>query len=736
MLGRIVLNRYKVVKFLGSGAFGKTYLAEELDVPDKPPCVIKQLQPQTDNSASFASAKALFNREAEALFRLGKHEQIPQLFDYFEEEGEFYLAEEYVQGETLRAELRNHQAWDEAKGISFLRDTLQVLHYIHEQGIIHRDIKPENIIRRHEDQKLFLIDFGAVKQISLLNQEQPSPTIVHSRGYSPPEQLAGIPQPNSDIYALGMTCVEALAKVKPEALTDLRDPKTRELTLPESVRISAEFESILTKMVEIDSRERYQTVSDVMQALQALLNSTATDLSVNLNPQLEIESENVDTYSPTEISLRKQTGCQLYTLTETSVNTFNSQTETLVTVASQTSDKQEQIDRLISKIDRHQLKSNLNPTRKITELSDYLDSTQKQFKPITHIVNYASRRRLLCLGFLAFVSIGLISTALLVLGSMNPRSQVSQMPKSTDAPQQIEIEKQDELQNHRSEIKLLNFASDDISLISGEENGSIQVYDFKQKSVKRLIQLKSRIRAAVSNSQQQTLAVATEAKAIEIWSLAGKKINQISTEQLIWSLALSQNNQFLAYGELGRVRVVEKPQQNQRLTEKYKLFYKSSEPIRSLAFSPDASTLAGGSADGAIKILKFSSNSLLTLNGHLDDISSVAISPDSRTLISNSADNTIRIWDMTTAKDHLSPIQSDLGDGKAVAMSSDEKLLAAGGFYGTVKIWDLQTGNLLASISEYATEITALAFSQDGRLFAIGDRDGRIRIYKLRWAAR
>ncbi|HEY9892307.1 MAG TPA: serine/threonine-protein kinase, partial [Candidatus Sericytochromatia bacterium] len=159
------MRRYSPIRQLGSGGFGKTYLAEDVERFNEQ-CVIKQFAPQSQGTSAFEIATRLFEEEARRLKQLGQHSQIPTLLAYFEQDKRLYLVQEYIQGQTLLDELELQGAFGEQKIREFLLDLLQVLKYVHQEKVLHRDIKPENIIRRKIDSKFVLIDFGASKQLS------------------------------------------------------------------------------------------------------------------------------------------------------------------------------------------------------------------------------------------------------------------------------------------------------------------------------------------------------------------------------------------------------------------------------------------------------------------------------------------------------------------------------------------------------------------------------------------
>ncbi len=273
MLEKTIGGRYYITKHLGGGGFAQTYLAIDQHLPGKPSCVVKQLKPKLNDPVSLQAARRLFDTEATVLYSLGTHDQIPRLFAHFEENAEFYLVQEFIEGDVLTRELIAQDYAAEDRLVAFLEDVLTTLDFVHQQQVVHRDIKPSNLIRRNADGKIVLIDFGAVKQISTQSLDdlgQMTFTIaVGSAGYTPNEQMAGNPRFSSDIYALGIICIQALTKVSIKRLPI--DPNTAEILWRDRVKeIGNDVLDILDKMVRCDFRERYQSAAEVLQDLQDL----------------------------------------------------------------------------------------------------------------------------------------------------------------------------------------------------------------------------------------------------------------------------------------------------------------------------------------------------------------------------------------------------------------------------------------------------------------------------------
>ncbi|MGD1702659.1 protein kinase domain-containing protein, partial [Dapis sp. BLCC M229] len=262
-------HRYKILSELGKGGFGTTYLATDLDLPNNPQCVVKHLAPSDPRPKVFQIAKTLFDKEARTLQHLGEHNQIPKLLAYFEEEKQFYLVQEFVNGYDLTKEIYSGKKFSENEVVKLLIEILEVLKYVHQQNVIHRDLKPQNIMRRESDNKIVLIDFGAVKEITGLTVTTEGHTIttiaVGTPGYMPSEQAAGKPKFCSDIYAVGMIGIEALTGIKASKLP--QDKSTGEIIWKNQVDVSENLGRILDKMVADYWRHRYQNIDEVINEL-------------------------------------------------------------------------------------------------------------------------------------------------------------------------------------------------------------------------------------------------------------------------------------------------------------------------------------------------------------------------------------------------------------------------------------------------------------------------------------
>ena len=335
MIGKSLIGRYQIIQGLGAGAFGQTYIAEDLYHPGNPKCVVKHLRQGTSFDPNcLRSLRRRFTTEAETLRQLS-HRQIPQLLASFEENQEFFLVQEFILGHQLTAELPTSSGirrWTESQVIHLLQDVLRILEFVHSQGFIHCDLKPNNLVRRTADGRLFLIDFGAVQPVrpfraklstprttsnDLLRTQLPNatgpellyilddllgsqewtspeetaqlatgqpndsllppsiefpahshfqPQIIAPLGYIPAEQFTGQPHPSTDIYALSLVAIQMLTGLEPLRLKV--DFNSGEVIWRHFVpELSAQLASVLSQMLRYHVKDRYQSATEALQAL-------------------------------------------------------------------------------------------------------------------------------------------------------------------------------------------------------------------------------------------------------------------------------------------------------------------------------------------------------------------------------------------------------------------------------------------------------------------------------------
>ncbi|HEY9834581.1 MAG TPA: serine/threonine-protein kinase [Stenomitos sp.] len=311
--GMVMGGRYRIVRELGHGGFGRTYLAEDLNRFNES-CVLKEFAPQVQGTYALQKAEELFEREAGILYQL-QHPQIPKFREMFRvkqgNKGRLFLVQDYVVGQTYHALLdaRKQQGlrFNEAEVTQLLLQILPVLEYIHSLGVIHRDISPDNLILRSTDGLPVLIDFGGVKQVAasvasqVMGSSPVGSTPAHATrlgkvGFAPHEQMqGGMAYPHSDFYALGATVLVLLTGKEPQLLID---PNTLAWNWRREVNLSPKLGNVLDKMLQLNPTERYQSAREVLQSLAAppepptylptQLPSSPTEATMAVSPPLVV----------------------------------------------------------------------------------------------------------------------------------------------------------------------------------------------------------------------------------------------------------------------------------------------------------------------------------------------------------------------------------------------------------------------------------------------------------------
>lgn len=288
-------DRYRALKLIGQGGFGKTFLAvdqgregsvaplnegqareeqAESRTKNSAFCVIKQLLPRVP-VIHAPKAIEFFQQEAERLAILGQHPQIPRLLAHFETESAQYLVQEYMDGQNLEAVLRQDGPLTEQQVRDLLADLLPVIRFIHSYQVIHRDIKPENIIRPDNNEHLFLVDFGASKYATETVLARTG-TVIGSAGYVAPEQAMGRAEFASDLYSLGVTCIYLLTGIHPFDLYSVsEDAWIWSQYLPKP--ISSRLRRVLDKLLQKATSQRYRNATEVLEdlGLESSLSSAA-----------------------------------------------------------------------------------------------------------------------------------------------------------------------------------------------------------------------------------------------------------------------------------------------------------------------------------------------------------------------------------------------------------------------------------------------------------------------------
>ncbi len=680
--GQIVGGHYEVTSRLGGGGFGETYLSRDLHLPDRPTRVIKRLSPHLQEASVLQLSRRLFETEAQVLYRLGTHPQIPQLFAHFEELSEFYLVQEYIDGKDLSHELPRGKIWEQFVVADLLQNLLVVLSFVHQNNVIHRDIKPENIIRRLDGQ-LFLIDFGVVKQIVtptalLAGQLDNGYTVgIGTPGYMPSEQAHGEPKFASDIYAIGMIGLQALTGISPSHLA--KDNNLEILWRASAPKVYPEFADILSQMVRFDFRQRYPSAEAAYAAIR----------------------EFVDRYPISHVNHSLPTVLMSAEATQT---------------------------------------NNQKSSQQNTPIRD-LHSAQKQELPPPKIWAYLQPWHW-GLGIITLGAIA-ITTIILMFGSSPKPINSTNLDESPDkvglpesSPKPINpsnlvpsVIKEFTINGAKDVIYGVTISPDNKILAGASSERIIELWDLPtNKKLQTLKGHTGRVYDVNFSADGKRLVSASDDRKIIIWEVAtGKILDTLEGHQdRIYTAIFSPDSKLIASSGADRtIRLWN--------AETGKLISTLAEKswVYDVSFTPDSKVLASGSEDGTIRLWNVETGKVLkTLVESGSPVRSLVYSNDGKAIASAMEDNTVRLWDakMGQLKDVLT---GHTGEVHTIAFSPDGSLLASGSADKTIRIWFLKSKRSPQVLSEHERGVSSIAFSADQKLLISGSLDGKVKVWKL-----
>ena len=645
MLSKLLKQRYQIVEVLKAGGFSQTYLAKDILQPNYPKCIVKQLLLTGNNSLEDVK-KSLF-REVEALKTLSNYDGVPRLLAGFEENQEFYLVQELIEGYSLSTEIYPGCCWSESRVIQLLCEVLEILAIVHSYGLVHRDIKPSNLIRQNGTHKLVLIDFGAAKQTwrpVVTDKEKiytnfalgSGATIaIGTPGYMPAEQERGIPKPSSDIYALGMMAIQALTGLSPTQL--LEDSETGEVLWQQHVTITPALAKILNKMVCFYFKDRYQSATDTLHALQSFINcpisavQPAIPAPVIANPPLPSNSKSE---VKLKLSMVSSAIALILTLMTGGYYLLQSPSPTLRAEKPLVSAK-------LNVALVHTLESHTNVVWGAISSFDGQTIISSSGDKTIKVWNLATGK---LLRTLKGNSQQVLSVAIspgdrtIVSGSYNTSQGIDIWNFSTGIRRNLGGDSQ--------QVWSVAISPDGQSLANSNGDGSIDVWHLWERKLRyRLLGHLDSVWAVAISPNNQMLASASSDKTIKLWDLHTKKLLHTFT------------------GHLDRVR--------------------------SVAFSPSGEILVSSSWDKSIKLWNLKTKTLLrSLAGHSGYVNSVAISPSGQILASGSDDGTIKLWSLPTGK-LLQTLKQHSGNVNSVSFNPNGNFLISSSGDKTVKVWRL-----------------------------------------------
>ncbi|MEG4226062.1 protein kinase [Microcoleus sp. N9_B2] len=676
MVSQLLDGRYQIIEVIETGEFGQTYLAKDIRRPGEPQCFVKHLRPGTTEPKLINTTRRLFQKEAEVLEKLGQHDQIPQLFAYFEENEEFFLVESFVAGHSLSTEIVPGKPLTEEKMIALLKELLEILVFVHGQGVIHRDIKPGNLIRRYSDNKLVLIDFGSVKEIHIAQRQAPVTVRIGTLEYMPIEQFQYNPQLNSDIYALGMIGIQAMTGLPAYDLPKLRDLKNSnkgEIVWRHLAACSQALADVLDNMVRYDFRERYQSAAEALADLRKI-----GDRSRARIPKLTIYREEVDRRSSSRGDITV-VGRRILDELRVSLELLPEEAEAIedevLNPYRKYREKGERYEQSLQEAMQQEYPFSLETRDELKRLQQVLGLTDEDAAKIEELVIPKSLFAKLYKA---------ISTVL--EGHRNPNP-----PPASSAPQ-LELQASPMVSPQVNQN-----GKTDLSLAQPAPTGATPT---------------ERIASPAALVPKET-----------------RKFNPYLAGATIAALLAAIGG---IYGYLKWQEWQQRAQQESQQLNQIEALYKASNyedcisQIPTIANTNSSYASAQDLQEQCQAGLLWKNAKVKNFAQHSDAVGSVAFSPDGLMLASGSKDKTIQIWDLATGKS----IRTFPGDSStiwSVAFDSNGTKLATGTGFWRVMLWDLKTGQVIRSL-DHTASVWSVALSPDGQLVASGSGDKTTKI--------
>lgn len=593
----LLKNQYRAIRPMGEGTFTRTFLAEDIQRPHNA-CLIEQFCPLPQiqgNAEAMAKVTQLFEREAKVLLEVGEqYPQLPSVYAYFEQDKYLYVVKQYIEGQNLWQDLQEQGAYNEHQIRELLHDMLPVLQLLHKRQIIHRQIKPTNIIRRNSESvartlrepKYTPIDLGISRQLTdaRLTRINTKPS---TESYLPIEQLrTGKAFPASDLYSLGVVCIQMLTQAK---LEELYDPQEGRWVWREYLRsmgrdVSEELSLILDKLLQDLVKERYQSASEVLRdfydsASKRVRTGTA---QTRLTPELQQKTQGWRCVQ----TLAKHTD------TVTCV-AFSRDGQTLATASA---------DHTINL-------SHWESGKLLHRITGHTDTvTSVVFSP---------------------------DSKLLASGSADKTIKIWQ----TDTGNLLHT-----LTGHSVTVFSVAFSPDGQILASGSGDGTIKLwYPGSGKLLEVLTGHSDFVETVAFSRDGQFLASGSWDNTIKIWNVSSAKLLHTLTghSASVWSIAISPDAQSLASNSGDNTIKIWHIATGQLI----RTITSSSDSAWSIAYSPDGQILASDSGDNSIKIWHIPTSQVIrTLSGHSSQVRCIAFGHQGKTIATGSDDMTVKIW--------------------------------------------------------------------------------------------
>lgn len=733
--GQVIGGHFKLLKRLGSGGFGETFLCRDVHLPDSPYRVVKRLKPRNPAPEMHNLALRLFDNEAQMLYRLGSHDRIPQLFAHFSEEDDFFLVQEYVEGVDLSQEMLPNQKLPPSQVIDIMLGTLEVLSFVHQQNVIHRDLKPENIIRRDRDQQLVLIDFGVVKhlntELEMLTSTNNLTVGIGTPGYMPSEQAQGEPKLASDIYAVGMIGIQALTGIPPYQL--LKDANLEIIWQEYASDAPPQLITVINQMVRYDFRQRHGSADEALRAVvqcrqacglgeptyQTIANPDLPTVVTPMDPFKNLAPPTLRTPLPDALS-DSLTNSNSHTIPQPPA-TNNSVTE---------SDGNNN-----SRPPRHTLRdlSHIIPL--------FVKRDGKTFGYWQQWLGFGAVGTLVLGGI---VLIGLSNQASAPKNSLGGGATVTNGVSPNPPLNHSNYRLFKTLLSHSDQVYAVGISPNGQWVASGSGDRSVIIWDRQtQKQKYTLKGHTDRIYDLGFSPNGQLLATGSSESTIKIWQVSSGKLLQTLTghRDRIYTVLFQDDDTLFSSSADGTVRRWElqlnpkpqnnpksNPQNNPKNADKNKPTNRTinvGTSVYDIAFSSDNKLVATANKDGEIVIWNLETGKAVQRLGDKNSpLRCIDISPNNKWIATGTEDGVIRLWSMQTEENYV--LRGHTRTVHTIRFSPDGKTIASGSEDGTIRLWDVSERQVYQTLTEHSSGVSSIAFSRQGDWLVSGGFDNRV----------
>jgi len=625
--GNLLGGRFRVVQTIADDTYGQTYLVEDTVAAEMPRWIAKSFCLINKTNLQLDWARSLFRNQVPKLQQLSdRSADFPKITTYFEQEEEFYIVEEAIDGTRLSDEIVKGRLYNEAELIQFLRQLLSSLHVAHSSNMVHGDICPRNLIRRKNSQHFVLTNFAVLKGIYATAAQKG--VVLGTPSYMPFEQALGNFTPSCDIYALGLTAIQLLTGLHPSQLVRREDLNLLNWQIGSTIR--PELARILNRMVKHHPEDRYQTAQEVLYDLD--------NLPV---------PEDADNFQMPEFSIGKSSrwAIALICLAGISWGAFNfyqylPQLAIPTVTATPT---------IASKpVSNYQLRLSLTGhtgwVRAVAFFPNGFSFASGSYDRTVRLWNVRNNQ-----------SFGTLSNH---LGSISGINAIAVHPNGNTFATAC-IDKSIKLWNFRSGKPIRNleghdgqvysvaYSPDGKTLISSSADKTVKLWDWRKGELLRTFEgHEDKVVSVAFSPDGKTIASASFDKTIKIWDVnTGKQVLNITGH---------------------------------------------TAPVNAIAFSPDGTTIVSGSQDQTVKIWDVRTGKVVrTLAGHTGGVLAVAINLDGSAIATGGVDKTIQLWDVKTGavmqilSKHEAPVLS-------LSFNPKDPTLVSGSADRSVKVWQLQ----------------------------------------------